>query len=162
MHRDAIAIFVFDRRRNEWAYRRLLQPSDSPQGLFHLPPFQGQLMFVIDVLINAAAATSEVWATRLDPMGRSGNNAFQFRLEKFLVFARDVCRNGFSIDDIRHKHGLTIRARDAFPAEGDIGDLELHSSCHPERSRGIPDEFTFTLPRRDPSIRYASLRMTEF
>src|SRR4029078_4712644 len=63
----------------------------------------------------------------------------------------------FSIDDIRHKHGLTIRARDAFPAKGDIGDLKLHSSCHPERSRGIPDEFTFTLPRRDPStsVRFA-------
>src|SRR5437588_735075 len=79
IHRDAIAIFVFDRRRNEWAHRQLVQPSNSPQGLFHLPPFQGQLMFVIDVLVNAAATTSEVRATRLDPMGRSGNNVFQFR-----------------------------------------------------------------------------------
>jgi hypothetical protein len=115
------------------------------------------LMFVIDVLINAAAATSEVWATRLDPMGRSANNLFQSRFEKFFVFPRDVCRNCFSIDDIRHKHGLAIRARDAFPTKGDIGNLKLHSSCHPERSRGIPDEVTFTLPRRDPStsLRFA-------
>src|SRR5438270_895148 len=77
---------------------------------------------------SIAAATSEVRTARLDPMGRSGNNAFQFRFEKFFVFARDVCRNCFSIDDIWHKQGLTIRARDAFPAKGDIGDLKLHSS----------------------------------
>src|SRR5437879_4237444 len=105
MHSDAIAIFVFDRRRNEWAHRRLLQPSDSPQGLFHLPPFQGQLMFVIGVLVNAAATPSEVRATWLDPMGRSGNNAFQFRFEKFFVFARDVCRNG-----LRTSTGLEMAA----------------------------------------------------
>src|SRR5207253_7572476 len=48
--------------------------------------------------------------------------------EKFFVFARDVCRDCFSIDDVRHKHGLAILARDAFPAKGDIGDLKLHSS----------------------------------
>jgi hypothetical protein len=60
-------------------------------------------------------------------MGRSDNNAFQFRIQKFFVFARDACRNCFSIDDVRHKDGLAIRARDAFPAEGDIDDLKLHS-----------------------------------
>src|SRR5437016_4763046 len=128
MHRDTIAIFVFDRRRNEWAHRRLFQPANPPQCFFHLPPFQGQLMFVIDVLVNAPAATSEVRTARLDPMRRSGNNAFQFRFEKFLAFARDVCRNDFSIDDVRHKYGLAVCTRDPFPAEGDIGDLKLHST----------------------------------
>ena len=128
MHRDAIAIFVFDGRRNEWAHRRLFQPANPPQRFFYLPPFQGQLMFVIDVLVNAPTATSEVRTPRLDPMGRSGNNAFQFRFEKFFVFARAVSRNCFPIDDVRHEHGLAIRARDPFPAKGDIGDLKLHSS----------------------------------
>src|SRR5437764_13048543 len=80
------------------------------------------------MLVNASAATSEVRTTRLDPMGRSRDNVFQVRLEKFFVFAGDTCRNGFFIDDIRHKHGLALRARDPFPAEGDIGDLKLHSS----------------------------------
>src|SRR5207253_6566493 len=87
-----------------------------------------QLVFVIEVWVNAPAATSEVRTARLDPMGRGRNNAFQFRFEKFFVFAGDACRNGFSIDDVRHKHGLAIGARDSFPAEGDIGDLKLHSS----------------------------------
>src|SRR5882724_2097882 len=128
MHRDTIAIFVFNRRRNEWAHRWFFQPANTPQRFFHLPPFQGQLVFVIDMLVNAPAATSEVGTTRLDPMRRSRNNAFQFRFEKFFAFARDACRNGFSIDDVRHKYGLAVRARDPFPAEGDIGDLKLHSS----------------------------------
>src|SRR5439155_19237538 len=100
----------------------------------------------MDVWVNAPAATSEVRTARLDPMGRGRNNAFQFRFEKFFVFAGDACRNGFSIDDVRHKHGLAIRARDSFPAEGDIGDLKLHSSCHPRaKSRD---------PRRSYPLRY--------
>src|SRR5207249_2124280 len=32
------------------------------------------------------------------------------------------------IDDVRHKYGLAVRTRDPFPAEGDIGDLKLHSA----------------------------------
>src|SRR5205807_9776844 len=118
MYRDPIEIFVFDRRRNEGTHRRLFQPANPPQGFFYLPPFQGQLVFVIDVLVNAAAATSEVGTTRLDPMRRSRNNAFQFRFEEFFVFARDACRNGFSIDDVARKRGLASWSRDPFPAEG--------------------------------------------
>jgi hypothetical protein len=90
-------------------------------------------------------------------MGRSRKNAFQFRFAEFFVFARDVRRNCFSIDDIRHKHGLTIRARDAFPAKGDIGDLKLHSSCHPERSRGIVTK----LPLRYRGTPSTSLRFAQ-
>ena len=68
----------------------------------------------------------------------------------------------FAIDNIRHKHRLTICARDAFPAKGDIGDLKLHSRCHPERSRGIPMKLSLRYRGGILRLRCASLRMTEF
>jgi hypothetical protein len=95
-------------------------------------------------------------AARLDPMGRSGNNVSSSASRNFLCSRVMFRRNGFSIDDIRHKHGLAIRARDAFPAKGDIGDLKLHTTVILYKSR---DPIKLPYARsEDPDYADASLR----
>ena len=77
-------------------------------------------MFVLDVLVNAAATAAEVRAARLDPMRRSGNDGVQLCFEKFFVFACNGRGNALAINDVRHEHRLPISARHSFPAKGDI------------------------------------------
>src|SRR5262245_46145139 len=56
---DAVAICVRPRRRDNRTHGNVLQFADSLEGVPHLSPFNRQLMFVIDVLIRAAAASAE-------------------------------------------------------------------------------------------------------
>ena len=85
-------------------------------------------MFVLDVLVNAAATATEVRAPRLDPMRGTGNDGLQLCLEKFLVFACNTRGNDLAIDDVRHEHRLPIGARHTFSAKGDILYLQFQSS----------------------------------
>src|SRR5262245_62285391 len=64
VHSDAVAICVLPWRRDNRTYGKVLQSADSLEGIPHLSPFNRKLMFVVDVLISAAAASSEIAALR--------------------------------------------------------------------------------------------------
>ena len=84
----------------------------------------GQLRFVSDVLILAAAAIAEVLAERLNAVGRRVNDAEQFgATETFLHFGQ-FDFNGFAERDERNEDDEIFDARDAFTAESDVVDCD--------------------------------------
>src|SRR3954465_2019710 len=95
-------------------------------------------MFVVDMLVNAPPATSKIWATRPDAVQGRSSDVLQFCFEKLLVCPHNGRRDPFAIDDVGHKHGLTVCARDAFAAKSDVRDFKFAYSGRPEQSRGIP------------------------
>src|SRR4029450_856916 len=56
VHGDAIAVPVLPRRRDYRTHGNILQFADSMERIAQLSPFNRELMFVLDVLIRAAAA----------------------------------------------------------------------------------------------------------
>ncbi len=64
MHGDAIAISVLFLRRDDRSHRNIFEFANALQNIAHLPPFDSELMFVIDVLIRAATASAKIRALR--------------------------------------------------------------------------------------------------
>src|SRR5262249_16356639 len=62
VHRDAVAICILCRRWDNRPHGNVLQLADSLERVAHLSPFNRKLMFVIDVLVCAAAASAEIRA----------------------------------------------------------------------------------------------------
>ena len=85
-------------------------------------------MRVIDVLVGAAAATTKVGTARFDAMRRMFLKIDNLRFGELLLLARDFCGNELALDRERNKNGLAIFARNAFPAEGEVFDLEIDYS----------------------------------
>src|SRR4030095_36681 len=68
---DAVAIRVLTRRRDDRPHGNVLQLPDSLEHVAPVSPFNGKLMLVIDVLIRAPTASSEIRAPCRDAIRRS-------------------------------------------------------------------------------------------
>ncbi|PYL81472.1 MAG: hypothetical protein DMF21_05310 [Verrucomicrobia bacterium] len=73
---DAIAISILLERRDDWPHRNVSEFADALQSIAHLAPLNRKLMFVVDVLIRASAATAKVWALRCNAMRRAFLNTY--------------------------------------------------------------------------------------
>src|SRR6476660_7013723 len=62
VHGDAVAICVLPQRRDYRAHGNILQFANSLERVSHLSPLDRKLMLVIDMLIRAAAASTEIRA----------------------------------------------------------------------------------------------------
>jgi len=106
--------------RPHWYIR---ESTDSLQDISNLPPFDCELMFIVDMLISAASAPTEVGAFRSHPMRRALLNVDYLRFAEFLFFADDFRQDRFAIDREGNKKGLAVFPSDTFSAEGDIFDF---------------------------------------
>ena len=120
---DAIAIRVSARRGDDWPHRNASEFSDPLENVPHLSPFDCELMFVIDVLICAAAAAAEVWALGLHAMRRTFSKIDNLCLGELFLLAHDLGRDQFTLDSERNENGLAIFSPDAFAAECDVFDF---------------------------------------
>jgi len=80
-------------------------------------------VFVVDVLIGAAAATAKVWALWRNAMRRAFFNIDKFCFGELVFVAHDLGGNGFAIDRIRDKDGFALFPSDAFSAESNVFDF---------------------------------------
>src|SRR5262245_5246657 len=93
MNCDPIAIFVLLWRRDDWSHRNSFKLADSLENIAHLPPFNRQLMFIVDVLICAPAATAKIGTLWADAIRRAFFNLHQLRLGELFFLAHDLRRN---------------------------------------------------------------------
>ena len=56
---DAIAIVIGKRRGDDRPHGNIRELADPLKNISHLPPFDGELMFVSDMLVAAAAASAQ-------------------------------------------------------------------------------------------------------
>ena len=80
-------------------------------------------MFVIDVLISAAAAFAEIWASRLHAMRRRLTKIDKLGFGELLFFAYDLGRDDFAVDGQRNKNRLAFRAPTPFSPKSDVLDF---------------------------------------
>src|ERR1700693_1832980 len=92
-------------------------------------------MFVIDVLITATSAATEVGALRIDAMRRAFLEIDQFRLGELFFLMRDLRRDHLAVDGKRNKNRLAVFTSDAFSAESDVFDFETDNAHAPNCSR---------------------------
>src|SRR5205809_6415610 len=91
--RDPIAVSVRFGRRNNRAHRDLFEFPNSLENIAHLAPFDGKLMFIIDVLISTSATTAKVRTWRLHSIGRPLPHIDKVALGALLFLAGDFRRN---------------------------------------------------------------------
>src|SRR5215831_1644348 len=103
VHGDAVAIRVLPGRRNDWPDRNVFEFSNSLQRIAHLSPFNRKLMFVIDVLIRAAAASTEIWASWRDAIRGTLLNFDQVCFSKLRLVPDDFRRNKLPLNRVRNK-----------------------------------------------------------
>src|SRR5207249_9990873 len=123
--RDAIAVFVRFGRRNNRTHRDLFEFPNSLENIAHLAPFDGKLMFVIDVLISTSAATAKVRTWRLDPIGRPLSHIDKFALGELFFLADDLRRDELALNCKRNKNGLAVVTPDSFSAERYVPDFKI-------------------------------------
>jgi len=123
VHRNAVSIRVGDGRRDYRPYRNLFNLSDSLQNIPNLPPFDRKLVFVSDVLIGAAAASTEVRALRLNAERRTFSKIDNFRLSEFFFVADDLGRDAFTVNCEWNKDRLAVFTRNAFATKSDVLDF---------------------------------------
>ena len=123
VNRDPIAIGVWQRRGDNRTQPEVLELSDSLQEVADLAGFNFELVRVIDVLISATAATSEVRAGRLNPMRRRFAEIDNFSFGQLFFLARDSGGNKFAINGERNENYLSVFTSDTFAAEGDVFNL---------------------------------------
>ena len=123
MNGDAIAISVFKRRGDHWPHRNIFEFSDSLKNVAHLARFYLELMRVIDVLVGATAAMTEVRTRRLDSMRRALAKIDNLRFGELFFLSGDFYRGQFPIDRERNENGLAVVPRDSLSAERDVLDF---------------------------------------
>ena len=122
MHGDAVAIRVLARRRDNRPHGNVLQFADSLERMAHLSPFNRKLVFVIDVLVRAAAASSEIWAFCRNAMRGTFFNFDQVCFGKLRLLPDDFPRNKLSLNRVRNKDRFALFPRNTFSAESDVFD----------------------------------------
>src|SRR5437773_10810684 len=120
MHRDAVAISVLLRRRDNWPHGNVLQFADSLECVTQLSPFNRQLMLIINVLIRAAAASAEIRALWRDAIRRTPLNFNQLCFRELLLFPHDFGGNDFAFNGVRNKDGFALLPSDAISAKRDV------------------------------------------
>jgi len=113
------------RRRDDRPHRNILELADSLESIAYLSPFNRELMFVIDVLIRAAAAPAEIRTLWFYAMRRKLLYIGQFRFGELLFLAHDLGGNDLALNRVRNKDGFTLCPADAFPTESDVFDLQI-------------------------------------
>ena len=131
MHGDSIAIFISLRSGNYRSHRHNIETADSLERLFDLSRFDFELVLVTDVLVAAPAASTEVRTFGRDAMRGRFEQGLQLRFSEMLFLANNSCRDAFAINRIGNEDCLAVFARDAFPAKGDVFDLQLQSRVAP-------------------------------
>src|SRR6266496_5321836 len=137
MNRDAIAIFVLFRRRDNGAQRNIFKLADSVEDVAQLVPFNRELMFVVDVLVCASAAMAKIWPPRCDAIRGAFLNLHQLRLGELFFLAHDLRRNEFALNGVRNENGLPLLASDPFPTESNVFDFQIdqaHMKISTERN----------------------------
>jgi hypothetical protein len=122
---DAITVAVWKGRGDDSAQRDIFQFSNSSENVADLARFDFELMRVVDMLVSAAAAASEISTRRLDSMRRVLAKIDNVRLRELFLLADDFRRDQLAVDCERNKNRLAVFARDAFAAKGDIFDLKI-------------------------------------
>src|SRR5215469_14216309 len=128
MNCDTIAVAVLMRRGDNWAHRNFLEFADAVEDIAYLPPFNRQFMFVIDVLIRAAAAVPEIGTLRRHAMWRAFPNIEKLRLCELFFLAHNFRRNSFSLNCIRNKNSSALVSTDTLPAKGNVVDFEVDNA----------------------------------
>ena len=85
-----------------------------------LSPFNRELMFIIDVLIRAAAASAEIWALWRDAIRRTLFNFDQLCFGELLLFPDDFGGNHLALNGVRNKNGFALFPSDTLSAERDV------------------------------------------
>src|SRR5437667_1007654 len=124
VHGDTIAICILFGRRDDRPHWNLLELADSQERVTNLSPFDSDLMFVANVLVNASAAPAEIGTLWFHAMRRTLLHLDQFRFGKLLFLPHDFGRNELAFDSVRNKDSLTLLSRDAFSAESDVFDFQ--------------------------------------
>src|SRR6266550_7381466 len=106
MNGDAVAIMVSEGRGDNRPHWYIRESADSLQDISNLPPFDCELMFIVDMLISAASAPTEVGAFRSHSMRRALLNLKHFPLGEFPFFADDFRQNRFPIYHERDKNSF--------------------------------------------------------
>jgi hypothetical protein len=128
VHGDAVAICILPRRRDDRTHGNIFQLADSPERAAHLSPFYRELVFVIDVLIHAAATSTEIRALWRDAIRRTLLNFDQLRLGELILFTDDFGRNQLALNGVRNKNGFALFPSDAFSAERDVLNFQINKS----------------------------------
>src|SRR4029450_12381586 len=115
MDRDAIAIFVLLRRRDDAAQRNIFKLPDSVEDVAYLVPFNRELMFVVDVLECTSAAMAKRRAPRWGAMQGVFLNLHQLRLGELFFLAHDLRRNEFALNGVRNENGRPSLPSTPFP-----------------------------------------------
>ena len=123
MNGDAIAITIGRRRGDDWPHWNIGEFSDATQDIANLTEFKRQLMLVIDVLVTASAASTEVRTRRLDPMRRGFDKIDKLGLGELFFFSNDFRRHAFAVDRERNENSLAVVSPDAFSAKSDVFDF---------------------------------------
>ena len=92
------------------------------QKVANLAPFDGELVFVSDVLVSTAAASAKIWTRRCDAMGRAFEKIDKLGPGELFRLPYDPRGNFFAIDGERNKDSFAFLARHTFPAESDVFD----------------------------------------
>src|SRR5437667_4073521 len=122
---DAIAISILLERRDDWPHWNVSGFADALQSIAHLAPFNRHLMFVIDVLIGAAAATAEIRTLRFYAMRGAFFNIDKFRLRELLLLADDFDGDRLAFNRVRNKDGFALLPSDTLPAKSDVFDFKI-------------------------------------
>src|SRR6476619_6668492 len=120
VHGDAVAICVLPRRRDYRTHWNILQFADSLERVAQLPPFNRELVLVIDVLIRAAAASAEIWALWRDAIRRTLLNFHQLCFAELLLFRHDFGGDQCAINGVRNKNSFALFPSNALSAERDV------------------------------------------
>ena len=135
MHADAIAIFVRRGRGNDGPHRHFGKAPDPPQRLLDLPGLDRELLLVGEMLVAASTTASEVRAGRFDPIRRRLIDGNEICFGEFFFLLHHAHRDDIARRGERHEEHLAIVTRDAFSAEGDVGDGELEQFVHGKKKR---------------------------
>ena len=97
----------------------------SLENIAHLPPFNRKLMFVVDVLISAAAATAKVRTWWLNTIGGGFPDIDKFSLRELFFLADDFGGNCLAINRKRDKNRFAVFTSDSFSAERNVPDFKI-------------------------------------
>src|SRR5438270_1803231 len=105
--------------------RKVPKFSDPLKKVADLTRFNRELMFVLDVLIRAAAASAEIGTRRRHPMGRFFSNLDNLRFGELFLFSSNFRGNQFAVDGVGNEDRFALVTGDSAPATGDVFALKM-------------------------------------
>jgi hypothetical protein len=115
-------------RWDDRPHGNVFQFADPLQNIADLAPFNGELMFVANVLIGAAATAAEVWTWRRNTIGGGFPDIDKFTLGELLFLAHNFRRDKLTVDGVRNKNCLATFTSDTFSAERDVLDFKIDNA----------------------------------